>query len=140
MVHSTEIMAPTLSPRSDAIQVPDNHQLPRSTIAYISAGAGVGLVLISILIGVIIRSSRRKSRIRERRKTKQAQRDKLQALNGKYEYQPSYSMKPVPTEKESSPDTPKRPAPPVERWKWNPPGDPERTTATIQIPPNVKFF
>jgi hypothetical protein len=134
------IMAPALQLRSDSIQVPDNHQLPRSTIAWISAGAGLGLVLISILIGIIVRTSRRKSRIRERRKTKQAQRDKLQTLNGKYEYQPAYSMKTVRTEKEKSPDTLKPPAPPVERWKWNPPGDPEKTTAAIQIPPNVKFF
>lgn len=133
-------MAPILLPRDDSIQVPEKHEVPRSTIVYISAGAGVGLVLISILLGLIIRASRRKTRIRERRKTRQAQREKPQALKGKYEYQPSYSLKTVASEKIHTPTSPKRPVPPTQRWKWNPPGDPEKTTAAVQIPPNVKFF
>ena len=132
-------MPPTIWARANAIQVQDHHEVPRSTIAYISAGAGVGLVLIGILLGLIIRHARTKSKIREKRKTRQAQRDKLQAVNGKYEYKPAYSMKTIEAEK-TTPDTPVRPPPPVERWKWNPPGDPEQTTAAVQVPPNVKFF
>jgi beta-lactamase regulating signal transducer with metallopeptidase domain len=133
-------MAPTLWSRNNSTQIQDKNELPRSTIAYICAGAGVGLVVVAIVLGFIIRVSRAKSRVRERRKTQQVQRDKLQALNKKYNTKPSHTMKPVELEKVDTPMSPPRSTAQAEKWKWDPPGDPEKTAAAIQIPPNVKFF
>jgi hypothetical protein len=123
---------------SGSIQVPEHHEIPRSTIAYISVGAAIGLVLFGILFGWLLRLSRRKRRIRERRKTRQARREKLQTLDTKNDYQHAYSMKTMVSKSSNTPTNYRQPAP--QRWKWNPPGDPEKTAAAIQIPPNVKFF
>jgi heme exporter protein D len=132
-------MAPILSLRdATSIQVPD-HEISRATVAYISAGGAVGLVLLGILLGWFFRSCRRKRHIRERRKTKQARREKLQAADTKNDYQRSYSMKTITSESSYTPTDHQQPHQ-SERWKWNPPGDPEKTAAIIQIPPNVKFF
>lgn len=133
-------MAPAFRTRDNYTQTQENHQLPRPTIAYICGGAGVGLVLLAIVLGLVFRATRAKSRIQERRKTQQVQRDKLQALNSKYNTKPSNTKKPAEAGKGDRPISPPRANVQAEKWKWNPPGDPEKTAATIQIPPNVKFF
>jgi heme exporter protein D len=134
-------MAPIIFSReAKPVQVPEHDKISRSTVAYICGGAAVGIVLISIFLGWLFRASRRKRRIRERRKTRQARREKLNAADNKPDYQRSYSMKTITSESSYTPTESRQPMPQSERWKWNPPGDPEKTAAAIHIPPNAKFF
>lgn len=120
-------------------------EVSRSTICYIAGGVAVGLVLLGILIGYVVRTCRRKRKIRERRKTRLVQRERLHTLDKKVDFSESkgeidrsYSFRTTTSNATYSPQDERQRL--DKRWKWNPPGDPERTAAAIKIPPNAKFF
>ena len=86
---------------------------------------------------------RRRWKIREKRKTKQARVDKLKAMEYKSSMQRSYSMKTIASESSYATTRTEKitqPPRPDERFKWNLPADPERTAEGIRIPPSAKFF